>query len=249
MKLSNRSEPAVTQTATRRRPQAGAAETRTARSSRSQCACGSATCAGCPSAATASSTRTGTVSRNGGTETETQTVGPVAGPVAAPAYDHCAQSGAFTSIPSGTVAATMSGGRLQAPFVMQATFSAAIPCSCSAGEYRQFVRGEFTSDGADVTHNLGPGRPMSKTVFQEDGDVGLGTVYGHRAIPGTKSRFLPDQAEGCQFEGEDEPGISGPSGKVVTMNLDFIGVLIDTARSNRILAARMWSVAGSGTMP
>lgn len=132
---------------------------------------------------------------------------------------------------------------------MRASFTPRIPCTCYCGEYRQYVRGSFTANGSAVTHMLGPGRPMSATTFQEDGDVGAGTVYGHRAVRGTKSRFVPDQAGGCGFEGEDEPGISAPSGTVVAMNLDFRGELIDTCRSNRVMANAAWSVAGSATIP
>lgn len=193
-------------------------------------------------------TRSNTLSRDGDVETITETTRPsTVGPVAA---NHCALTSAiFTSIPSGTVAATLSGGRLQAPFVMRATFSNPIPCTCVNGEYRQYVRGTFTAGGSPVTHMLGPGRPLSATTFQEDGDVAAGTVYGYHSIPGTKSRFRPDQATGCQFEGEDEPGISAPSRTVVTMNLDFRGDLIDTSDSNRVVTTASWSVAGSATMP
>jgi hypothetical protein len=158
-------------------------------------------------------------------------------------------SAAFSSIPSGAIPATWSGRKLGAAFVMRGDFTPRIPCNAAPGEYRQYVRGVFTADGAPVAHMLGPGRPLSPTTFQEDGDVGLGTVYGHRAVPGTKSRFVPDQATGPTFEGEDEPGISGVSGHAVSMNLEFEGALIDTSRSNQVLASSAWSVAGSGRVP
>jgi hypothetical protein len=183
-------------------------------------------------------------------ETGTQAFGPPVAPKPAPAGNHCALTAAnFTSIPSGTVAAKIVGGRLQGPFVMRATFENAIPCNCSNGEYRQFIRGSFTAGGKPVTHMLGPGRPLSATTFQEDGDVGAGTVYGHRSTPGTKSRFLPDQQGGCKFEGEDEPFIGSSPGTVVTMNLEFSGDLIDTSASNRVLNTSSWSVSGSATIP
>ena len=195
-------------------------------------------------------TRSTTESREGEVVTWTQALapGPDAGVAAA---NHCRLTGAtFTSIPPPmTMFARLNGSRLEAPFVMRATFDTPIPCNCANGEYRQYVRGSFTSGGAPVTHMLGPGRPMSATVFQEDGDVGAGTVYGHRAIPGTKSRFVPDQAGGCQFEGEDEPGITAASGTAVTMQLDFRGELIDTSDANRVVTTAEWSVAGSATIP
>ena len=202
-----------------------------------------------PGAGQGLTTWSNTVSRDGDVETVTETVRP-ASPVGPPAVNHCAITGAtFTSIPSGTVAATLSGGRLQAPFVMRATFSNAIPCTCANGEYRQYIRGSFTAGGSPVTHMLGPGRPLSATTFQEDGDVGAGTAYGYHSSPGTKSRFKPDQATGCQFEGEDEPGISAASGNAVSVNLDFRGDLIDTADANRVVTTASWTVSGSATMP
>jgi hypothetical protein len=195
-------------------------------------------------------TRSTIISRDGDVETRTQALGPPISPVPTPSANYCALTAAnFTSIPSGAVAATLNGGRLQAPFVMRATFENPIPCNCSNGEYRQFIRGSFTAGGRAVTHMLGLGRPLSATAFQEDGDVGVGTAYGHRSVPGTKSRFLPDQQGGCQFEGEDEPGITASSGTVVTMNLDFRGDLIDTSASNRVMNTSSWTVSGSATMP
>jgi hypothetical protein len=193
-------------------------------------------------------TRSSTLSRDGDVETVTQITRPAS---RVPAVtNHCALTGAtFTSVPSGTVAATLSGGRLQGPFVVRATFSNPIPCNCSNGEYRQYLRGTFTAGGSPVTHMLGPGRPLSAKTFQEDGDVAAGTVYGHRSVLGTKSRFKPTQATGCQFEGEDEPGISAASGTAVTMNLDFRGDLIDTSAANRVVTTASWSVVGSATMP
>jgi hypothetical protein len=166
------------------------------------------------------------------------------------AKPHCALSSAvFTSIPSGTVAAALNGSRLEAPFVMQATFATPVPCNCANGEYRQYVKGKFTSGGRPVTHNLGPGRPLSATAFQEDGDFAGGTAYGHRSTAGPKDLFLPDAAGGCKYAGEDEPGISDVSGKVVTMNLDFRGDLIDTLDANRVVTTASWSVSGSATIP
>lgn len=96
---------------------------------------------------------------------------------------------------------------------------------------------------------LGPGRPLSATTFQEDGDVAAGTVYGHRSVLGTKSRFLPDQAGGCEFRGEDEPGISASSGTVVAIDLEFQGDLVDTSASNRVVTTSSWKASGSATMP
>lgn len=183
--------------------------------------------------------------------TWTQATGPIPGPGPAPVANQCAiTSATFTDVPPpATLVATLNGSRLEAPFKIRATFDNAIPCTCANGEYRQYVRGSFTAGGNPVTHMLGPGRPLDPTTFQEDGDVAAGTAYGYHSSPGTKSRFLPDQAGGCNFESEDEPGITSASGTVVTMNLDFQGDLIDTTAGGAAIASASWSVGGTATIP
>jgi hypothetical protein len=227
-----------------------------------QCACGSGACSGCaagasidearrPGTTSSASTRTTVVSQDGDIETRTQALGgPSNNPAPVANADHCALSVAtFTSIPSGSLTAKLAGSRLEAPFVMRATFDNAIPCTCVNGEYRQFVRGAFTANGSAVTHTLAPGRTLNATTFQEDGDPAGGTAYGYRSQLGTHSRYLPDQQTGCKYEGEDAPGIGAKPGTVVTMNLDFIGNLIDTAAGNRVVTTSAWTVAGSATIP
>jgi hypothetical protein len=185
------------------------------------------------------------------TETEDVQDGGAPVPAQAPIAEFCSVEGSFTSIPSGKVAATLTGSKLGAAFTMVGEFVPRIPCNCSCGEYRQYVRGTFTADGKTVTHSLGGGRNLHATTFQEDGDVAAGTVYGHRAVRGTKSKFKnPDQATGCTFEGADEPGIaSTKSGTVLAMDLDFKGDLIDTCHSDKIIATSSWKVEGTATIP
>jgi hypothetical protein len=130
-------------------------------------------------------------------------------------------------------------------------FSPSVPCNCSGGEYRQYVRGRFTSNGSNVTHRL-CGTNLHPTNYQEDCGVFGGTTYkyGYRSIKFGNSYFTnPDQATGCRFVGFDRPGIGGASGDTVSVNLDFLGGLIDTDNGNRVLAASMWSVVGSATLP
>ena len=184
-------------------------------------------------------------------KTETQGGGPTGGADAGPgAEPFCKVTGSFADIPSGKIAATLNSNKLGAAFNMVGDFDAHIPCNCSCGEYRQYVRGQFTSNGHPVTHSLGGGRTLHPVNFQEDGDVAAGTVYGHRSVPGTKSKFKTDQAGGCRFEGADEPGIaSSTKGTVLGINLDFKGELIDTCRSNSAVASSAWNVAGSATIP
>ena len=165
--------------------------------------------------------------------------------------NYCALTGSFTTIPSGTVAATLSGNKLGAPFSMVGTFSVPIPCICSAGEYRQYVRGSFTRNGSNVTHAL-CGTNLHPTTFQEDCGIFGGNTYkyGYRSIPFANSRFTsPDQATGCQFNGFDHPGITGSSGDTLSVNLDFRGELIDTGSGGAVLASSSWSVVGSATVP
>jgi hypothetical protein len=167
------------------------------------------------------------------------------------ASSSCSVTGSFTTIPSGSLAATVSGGRLRASFSMIGEFSPSIPCNCSGGEYRQYVRGRFTRNGSNVTHRL-CGTNLHPTNYQEDCGIFGGTTYkyGYRSIHFGNSYFTnPDQATGCRFVGYDSPGIGGASGDTVAVNLDFLGALIDTDNGNKVLAASAWSVVGSATLP
>lgn len=194
-----------------------------------------------------------------GVKTETQGPAPAPGvfppspppPTPAPSAsaDHCRTTGSFSSIPSGVLAATMTGSKLGTTFDMIADFDAAAPCNCSRGEYRQSVRGSFTANGSPVTHHIGPGLTLHPTRFQLDGNATTANYFGRRNYRTTYSHFEPDQAGGCQFQGQDIPGISAASGTALTVDLDFQGVLIDTGDSNRQLASASWSVRGSDTVP
>ena len=189
-----------------------------------------------------------------GVVTETQG-GPSPSPPAPPAPpmpaapNHCAVTGSFSTIPTGTLAATMTGSKLGTTFSMVGDFNSAIPCTCACGEYRQYVRGSFTAGGSPVTHTIGPGVTLHPTTFQLDGNATTANYFGRRNYRTTYSHFEPDQAGGCQFQGNDIPGISGGSGTALTVNLDFRGELIDTCSGNAVLTSRSWSVVGSGTVP
>lgn len=182
-------------------------------------------------------------------KTETQAA---LGPVAPAAGNRCAiQSANFTSIPSGKITASFSGSTLGAPFDMKGSFVTNTPCNCSYGEYRQYVRGYFKSDGTKVTHNL-CSNTLDESTYHEDCATSGGTnlKYGYRSIPfGTSNFNNPDQAGGCDFVGWDHPGISGATGKSLEVKLEFLGALIDTSSSNKVLKASSWSVEGSGTAP
>jgi hypothetical protein len=170
------------------------------------------------------------------------------------AGDTCSSTGvtgSFTSIPSGTLSAALSGSDLGAQFSMIGAFSPnQIPCSCKCGEYRQFVRGTFTRNGSPITHPL-CGTNLDPTSFQEDCALIGGTnyKYGYRSQRFGSSVFTsPDQITGCVFNGSDFPRIGGSSGDNLAINLDFMGNLVDTCR-NTILASSSWSVVGAATVP
>jgi hypothetical protein len=175
------------------------------------------------------------------------------GTTTATTVTECGVDGTWVSIPNGvTLHATLTGRKLGASFDMLADFSPInIPCSCSPGEYRQFVSGTFTRNGSPVTHPL-CGTNLHPTTPQEDCARVGGTdyKYGYRSIPFGNSRFTnPDQASGCRFEGHDEPGITGSSGDTLALQLDFSAELVDTLRGIGGLQTAQWSVAGSATVP
>jgi hypothetical protein len=133
----------------------------------------------------------------------------------------CSVTGSWSSIPSGNIAATLAGSKLGASFSMIGEFTPSIPCNCLCGEYRQYVRGTFTRNGATVTHPL-CGANLDPTTYQEDCARIGGTdyKYGYRSIPFATSRFTnPDQATGCRFEGLDAPGITGSSSDTLGVEL------------------------------
>ncbi len=191
-----------------------------------------------------------------GVVTETQSLdggtdgGGVDGGAANPAADHCAVTGRFTTIPSGTLVPTFTATKLGTSFSMVGEFTAPIPCPCARGEYRQYVRGTFTANGNPVAHQLGPGVPMSATTFQLDGNSTTANYFGRRDFRTSYTKFTnPDQATGCRYEGSDIPGLSAGTGTALGINLDFRGELIDTANPGTALATATWSVVGSGTVP
>lgn len=169
----------------------------------------------------------------------------------APAATGCSVTGSFSSIPSGSVPATLTGSKLGASFSMVGDFTPSIPCTCSCGEYRQYVRGSFTRNGSPVTHAL-CGTNLDPRTYQEDCGIFGGRTYkyGYRSNPFATSKFTgPDQATGCRFEGSDAPGITGSSGDRLAVNLDFTGALVDTCNGNRVLASSAWTVSGAATVP
>jgi hypothetical protein len=174
-------------------------------------------------------------------------------PSGAGSTSSCAVSGRFTSIPSGNVVPTRNGSDFNAPFDMNAEFTAGSGsgCTCAPGEYRQEIKGTFTLNGSVVTFPL-CSNTLHPTTYQEDCDDRSGTTlrYGYRSIVFQTSKFEPNQATGCRFRGKDAPGGQGlPSGTTLALDLGFRGKLVDTGRSNAVLATAEWTVRGSDTIP
>jgi hypothetical protein len=162
-------------------------------------------------------------------------------------------SGSFTSIPgASTIAATLSGNKLGASFTMVGDFVAAqANCSSACGEYRQYVRGQFTKNGTAVVHRL-CGNTLDPTTYHEDCATIGGTNYryGYHSNRFATSYFdNPDQATGLTFHGSDAPGIRGVTGDQLSVQLDFRGELVDACNGNTVLQTAEWSVAGNATVP
>ena len=178
-----------------------------------------------------------------------------------PARRECTVS-AF-NVPTGRSGCTRDGTKAGERFNMEADFNA--PCACC--EYRQFVRGTFTVNGRNVQHLLpdpagGPARPMlprpaagaPNDNFLEDGVVnapaGVNTFYGHRSEGNTDTtdRYLPDRPDGCQYRGNDFPGIRANTGDTFAVDLDFRGQIIDTCNGNAVKNTVEWTVNCTGTI-
>lgn len=164
----------------------------------------------------------------------------------------CGVSGSFTDIPAGTLLARLTGKKLGASFKMVGEYSptGGTGCTCSCGEYRQYVKGYFNVNGTDWPHDL-CGTPLSRTSFNEDckRSGGVDYKYGYRAIPFGNSYFDNlDQTTGCRFNGFDFPGFTGKSGDVIEVNLDFMSSLVDVCNGATI-AGSDWSVVGKATIP
>ena len=145
------------------------------------------------------------------------------------------------------------------------------PTMCSAGEYRQLVRGSFSlqnpitgamdaiehhlpnmAGGAPILMQGAPAAGAASDNFLEDGHVGGHWQYGHRRDPATNpgphNQFLPDRDTGCQYRGTDFPSLSWTPGTPYAVALDFRGSAVDSATAGEILATVDWSVSGSGAL-
>jgi hypothetical protein len=146
------------------------------------------------------------------------------------------------------------------------------PSVCGCAEYRQFVRGSHIRNGARETSLLpnptgGPKiellpRPApgaAEDNFREDGNRGTVLRYGHRQdapdpfgiygnFNAAGTALIPDQRSGCVYSGFDLPFISGGVGEAVTVDLDFLGLIIDVAAGDEVLAKETWTITCSGVL-
>ena len=186
------------------------------------------------------------------------------------AYNRCgvtsfnvptARSGC-TTVPAGA------GNKMGETFNMEIDFDSSTPgCDCSCCEYRQLLRGTFTANGTTLVHllpNPAGGAPLkllprpaagsASDNYLEDGipspPSGTNVYYGHRSEGSTDSTdtYLPDRATGCQYRGNDFPGITASAGTTVTIDLDFRGQAVDTCNTNACVQQNDWTVSCSGTL-
>jgi len=123
--------------------------------------------------------------------------------------------------------------------------------SCTPGQYRQFVKGEFRKDGVPQEHGLDSG-PMERDKYRED--IIERKRYGYRGSPfGATSAYFTDKTfsvtdtqKGCFYKNWDQP--SSGNAEDDEIDLQFRGHLINT-QDDSILAERQWSVYGTTRAP
>jgi hypothetical protein len=160
--------------------------------------------------------------------------------------------GAFTTIPSGTLAPDWNSGDnvLVKGFDMNATFNVPRTASGGIGEFRQYIKGYFESNGVRDTHTLIGTETLDESTWKEDGDATGGYGYHNSQTVGNKYTETSTGKE--MYKGRDTPE-SNPApttGDTTTMNLNFKGQLVDADSSgnvNSIIVEKTWDVVGSHT--
>lgn len=154
----------------------------------------------------------------------------------------------FSVVTQAPVVGPVTAGKrsITAKFNMSARFSEY--CGCSDYQYRQYIRGHWKRERGGVVTDLGgtfsdqPAGRLNET-FDEDGNKSEGALnYGHRdqtAEP--HNHYLEaDQATGCVYEGQDNPG--GPddvqSGDVFDIDVNFRG---DIERKGTVVSTKSWT--------
>ena len=154
-------------------------------------------------------------------------------------------SGTLT-VPSGDITADWDGSRISKQFDMDATFSP--ENEQKYGEYRQYVKGFFSTPSGDITHNMGASGTLDRKDYREDGPG----QYGHRSNPdydaanGKDIYNQPDRPTGKHYVGRDTPGLRPGGTGEYTMDLNFKGELIDT-RNNQSFVTKYWHISKTVT--
>lgn len=149
--------------------------------------------------------------------------------------------GDFTDIPSGDLACTVNANHeIECPFDMKARFTVPRTNTGGKGEYRQYVKGYFNTDGADDTHYLIGTQKLLKSQWKEDGTT---SGYGHHGVDmGDGNKYITKSNGDETYEGWDTPTSNIPSkGGRAIMKLDFKGELIDS-KTERVLKTKYWHI-------
>jgi hypothetical protein len=171
------------------------------------------------------------------------------------------------NVPTGRSGCTQVGNKVGEQFRMEADFGSTGPgCTCSCGEYRQYIRGAFSVNGRNVQHlvpNPGGGAPLPMRArpaagaadgFLEDGiptpPAGINVYYGHRGEGSTdpSDTYATTRATGCQYRGSDFPGITAPTGTTYVIDLDFRGQIVDVCNAGQVKNTADWLVNCTGTI-
>lgn len=132
-------------------------------------------------------------------------------------------------------------------------------CDCSRFEYRQFIGGDVTLNGANINGAFsvpGGGLPGLGN-FVEDGNTTLpnnGRI-GHRNLPGNQgfpneyfdTGGVQNMPSGCLFHATDEPGVNTPNtpGNVLVFDIRFFG---DIRRDGAMVERKFWAVRQTITL-
>ncbi len=172
---------------------------------------------------------------------------------------------AITIVPAG-LRADGAGFFAGGQFIVRAKFD---PGDCARYEYRQFIRGSaFLLEGT-----LGAGGPAAlrgwvptggardagpdfevpgglQPAFREDGQRRGGRTerFGHRGHGavlrrGLEDRYLPDQADGCEYRLRDTWGLRAARrliGLRIQVDIVYRGRIIDTAEGDRVVKTLHW---------
>ena len=136
-------------------------------------------------------------------------------------------------------------------------------CDCSRFQYRQFICGLVTYNGANMNNQFsipgGAGGLPAIPNWVEDGNTNLpdNGRYGHREHQpdnGLPNKYLdadgnPDMLNGCRFRSFDEPGVVGApanSGDVWAFDFRFYG---EIRRDGQMVQRKFWAVRETLTIP